>query len=128
MTNRVVLAVLALVLGAIGAGAVVDPAAFYQSFGIVVAGQPELASELRGTGSAMLLLGLAVAAGAIWTRWAFVSAVVALLVSLGYAVGRGISAIADGAPGDALIAAAVAELALAAAAAWVAVRTRPRSG
>lgn len=128
MINRVILILIAVVLGTIGVGAAVVPAAFYSSFGIEVAGNPGLASELRGTGVVMLLLGLCIAAGAVWTRWAFPSAVVALVVSLGYAVGRGLSAIADGVPSPALIGAAVVELLLAAAAAWVATRTRPTTG
>lgn len=126
MIERIILAVLALVLGVIGAGAAFAPALFYGSYGISVSGLPNLASELRGTGVALLLLAMAVAAGAVWRRWAFAAAVVAGLVALGYALGRGISAVADGAPDASIVAAAIIELVLAGAAAWVAVRTRPR--
>ena len=125
MTTRVILAALALVLGVIGTGAATAPAAFYESFGITVDGLPDLASELRGTGFALLLLALAIAAGAVWTRWAFPAAVAAGLVFLGYAIGRAVSAIADGAPASSIVVAGIAELVLAGAAAFVVVRTRP---
>lgn len=126
MIERIILALLALVLAVIGVGAAFVPAVFYVSYGISVAGLPELASELRGAGMALLLLAVAVATGAVWQRWAFAAAVVAGLVLLGYALGRGISVIADGTPNLAVVAAGVVELVLAGAAAWVAVRTRPR--
>jgi len=125
--ERGVLGLSALVLIVVGAGAAFAPAAFYAGFGIEVDGAPALASELRSTGVALLLLGLAVAAGAVWRRWTFPAAVVAALVLLGYAVGRVISGIVDGAPDGTLLVAGIAEFVLGAAAAWVAVRTRPRS-
>lgn len=125
MINRVILAALALVLGTIGAGSAFVPAAFYESFGISIDGLPDLASELRGTGVALLLIAVAIGVGAVWSRWAFPVAVAGGLVMLGYAVGRGISALADGVPSQAVILAGAVELVLAAAAAVVAVRTRP---
>lgn len=124
--ESVVLGLSALVLIVVGAGAAFAPAAFYAGFGIQVDGVPALASELRSTGVALLLLGLAVAVGAVWRRWMFVSAVVAALVLLGYAIGRVISGIVDGAPDSTLLVAGIAEFVLGAAAAWVAIRTRPR--
>jgi len=126
VVDRVVLAVLALVLGAIGAASAIAPAAFYDSFGIRVDGQAALANELRATGAALFLLALAITVGAVWTRWAFVSAVVGALVAAGYAGGRGISALVDGAPGESVVIAGIVELVLAVAAIGVAVRTRPR--
>lgn len=125
MINRVVLSVLALVLVVIGSGAALVPAVFYESYGIAIDGLPNLASELRGTGMTLLLLGVAVAVGAVWSRWAFASAVVALLVFLGFALGRGLAALTDGSPGEMVVVAAVTELVLALAAGWVAARTRP---
>lgn len=124
--DRAVLVVLGAVLAAIGAASLAVPAAFYSSFGIRVDGLPPLASELRATGGALLLLALAIAAGAVWTRWVFASAVLGALVAFGYAAGRGLSALLDGAAGDSMVIAGVVELILAAAAAVVAVRTRPR--
>jgi hypothetical protein len=122
----VVLGVSALVLIVVGAASAFVPAAFYAGYGIEV-DSPALASELRATGVALLLLGLAVAVGAIWRRWVFPAAVVAALVLVGYALGRIVSAVADGAPDASLAFAGAAELVLGAAAAVVAIRTRPRA-
>lgn len=124
--ERLVLGVSALVLIVVGAASAFTPALFYAGFGIEVEGSTALASELRATGVALLLLGLAVAVGAIWRRWVFPAAVVAALVLVGYAIGRIISAIADGAPDASVAFAGIAELVLGAAAAWVAIRNRPR--
>ncbi len=124
MINRVIIAALAVVLGVIGAGSVFAPGAFYESFGIDVAGAA-LSSELRGTGGSLVLIALAVGAGAIWQRWAFPAAIIGGLVMLGYALGRTVSVLADGVPGPSIVVAGVAELVLAAAAAFVVVRTRP---
>ena len=126
VVERIVLGLSALVLVVVGAAAAFAPDAFYAGFGFTVEGSPELASELRATGVALLLLGLAIAAGAAWSRWAFPAAVVAALVLIGYAIGRAISALADGAPVSSVVVAGVAELVLGLAAAWVAWRTRPR--
>jgi len=123
--ERAVLGLSALVLIVVGAASAFAPAAFYSGYGIDVESSA-LASELRATGVALLLLGLAVAVGAIWRRWVFPAAVVAALVLGGYALGRIISAVVDGTPDASLAVAGVAELALGVAAAWVAIRTRPR--
>lgn len=124
--ERVVLGASALVLIAVGAASAFAPAAFYAGYGIDV-DSSALASELRATGMVLLLLGLAVAVGAIWRRWVFPAAVVAALVLVGYALGRIVSAIADGAPDASLAFAGIAELVLGVAAAVVAIRTRPRA-
>ncbi len=124
--ERVILGLSALVLVVVGAGAAFAPDAFYAGFGFTATDSPELASELRATGVALLLLGLAVAIGAIRQRFAFPAAVVAALVLLGYAIGRGLSTLLDGAPASSVVVAGVAELVLGLAAAWVAWRTRPR--
>jgi hypothetical protein len=126
MINRFVLGALAVVLMAIGAGAAFAPGVFYASYDVSIDGLPNLASELRGTGGALFLLGFAVAAGAVWSTWAFPAAVIAGLVFAGYAFGRAISALADGMASEATVIAGVVEIALAIAAAWVIVRTRPR--
>lgn len=125
--ERVVLAASALVLIVVGAGAAFAPDAFYSSYGIDAGSSPELGSELRATGLALLLLGLAVASGAVWRRWAFPASVVAAVVLGGYALGRGLSALVDGVPLPAVVAAGVVELMLAAAAIGLVVRTRPRN-
>jgi len=125
--ERVVLGASALVLVVVGAASAFAPAAFYAGYGIQVVGSPALANELRAAGFALLLLGIAVAAGAIRRRWVFPSAVIAALVLVGYAVGRFISAIADGAPDASLAFAGAVELVLGVAAGWVAIRSRPRS-
>lgn len=127
VVERIVLGLSALVLIVVGAASASSPAAFYAGFDIEVNGSPALASELRATGVALLLLGLAVAAGATWRRWVFPSAVVAALVLVGYAIGRIVSALADGVPGASVAFAGVAELVLGLAAAWVAIRARPRA-
>lgn len=125
LVDRIVLAALALLLLAIGGGSAFVPGAFYESYGIDPAVSAELASELRGTGASLLLLGVAVAAGAAWTRWSFAAAVIGGIVMAGYAVGRGVSVALDGIPNEFVVAAGVVEVVFAVAAALVAVHTRP---
>lgn len=123
--DRVVLGTAALVLVAVGAGAALVPEVFYTGYGID-ATTTAVANELRAAGGALLLLGLLVGVGVMWSRAMFPAAVVAATVLLGYAIGRGISLLVDGMPTASMLVAGTTELVLGAAAAWVAVRTRPR--
>lgn len=124
--ERIVLGLAALTLISVGAGSTLAPVSFYASYGIDAGASPELASELRGMGLVLFLLGLVVASGAVWRTWTFPAAVVAAVVLAGYALGRTISALVDGTPVASVVAAGVVELVLGGASIWVAVRTRPR--
>lgn len=123
--ERIVLVTTALVLIGVGLGGALVPAAFYASYEIAVAGA-SLSSELRGVGAVLLLLGLAVAAGAVWMRWAFPSAVIGAIVGLGLALGRTVALLVDGVPASTILVAGAVEAVLGAACAWVAIRRRPR--
>lgn len=95
LVERIVLGTSTLVLVGVGLGGVLAPAAFYASYDIAVAGAVSLSSELRGVGSALVLSGLAIAAGGVWVRWAFPSAIVSAFVLLGFALGRIVSLLVD---------------------------------
>ena len=90
--DRVVLGAAGLVLIAVGGGSMAVPEAFYADFGIDVS-TAELASQLRASGVALLLLGVLVGSGGVWRRVQFPAAVVGALVLLGYAAGRVLSEI-----------------------------------
>lgn len=126
LVERIVLGASTLVLVGVGLGGVLAPAAFYASYDIAVAGAVSLSSELRGVGSALVLSGLAIAAGAVWVRWAFPSAIVSAFVLLGFALGRIVSLLVDGVPTSTILAAGAVEVVLGAASTWVAIRRRPR--
>ena len=124
--ERVVLGAAATVLGAVGAGAVGAPNTFYAVYGIEVT-SPAVANELRAAGGALLLLGSTVGVGAVVGRAAFPAAVVASTVLLGYAAGRTVSLVIEGRASTGIRVAGITEVVLGTAAAWVAVRTRPRT-
>ena len=123
--ERTVLGLSALLLLGVGLGSLLAQDAFYESYDIAVDGAVSLSSELRGVGAALVLSGLATAAGAVWVRWAFTSAMVGAVVLLGYASGRFVSLLVDGVPTSATLAAGAVEAVLGAASAWVAVRRGP---
>ena len=123
---RTVLGASAVALIVIGGGATFATSAFYGSYGIDATGSVELASELRGIGMALLLLGMAIGVAVVRVRWVFPAAVAAAAVMLGFAVGRAGAAVLDGLPATSMVVAGVVELILGLAAAWVAVRNRPR--
>ena len=124
--ERVVLGAGAVVLVSVGVGSAFVPEAFYTDYGVDVS-TVELANELRAAGMALLLLGLLVAAGAVWHRARFPAAVIAATVFLGYALGRGVSLLVDGAPEGSVLRAGFVEAALGLGAVWVALRARPRA-
>jgi hypothetical protein len=88
LVDRIILGVAALVLIAIGFSATFTTVAFDAGYDIQVTGSPELASELRALGMALLLLGLAIAVAVVRVAWVFPAAVATAAVALGLAVGR----------------------------------------
>lgn len=124
--ERVVVGLSALVLIAVGSGAAIAPAAFYESYGIDVVGLPALANELRATGVALALLGIATAAAVLARRAEREAAAVAAIVLLGYAIGRSLSWVVDGPASSSLLVAAIAEAVLGAASLVVAIRVARR--
>ena len=125
LVERAVLGMSALVLLGVGLGGLLAQEAFYEGYDIAVDGAVSLASELRGVGAALALSGLATAAGAASTRWAFPSAMVGAFVLLGYASGRLVSLLVDGVPTSAILAAGAVEVVLGTSSAVVAVRHTP---
>ncbi|MGV2984517.1 DUF4345 domain-containing protein [Microbacterium sp. AGC85] len=123
--ERVILGITALIVVIIGLGGLIAPSVFYVSYEIRVTGE-NLSNELRAVGAALTLLGLAVAAGAIWRDWSFSAALIGALVGIGFAVGRVVSLLVDGIPVASIVGAGAVEAVFGVACAWVAVRRRPR--
>lgn len=123
--ERVILGITALIVVIIGLGGLIAPSVFYTSYEIRVTGE-NLSNELRAVGAALTLLGLAVAAGAIWRTWSFSAALIGALVGIGFAVGRVVSLLVDGIPVASIVGAGAVEAVFGVACAWVAVRRRPR--
>ena len=127
LLHRIVLVVAGLILIAVGAGAAFAPDAFYLSYGIVLDDGPSLRSELRAAGSALLLVGVTVGAGAFTTRLTTASTLIGAIVLLGYSGGRLLSWAVDGAPSFAFAVAGAVELAVGAVCVWMLVRRLRRS-
>lgn len=107
-----VLSVSGMIAIAFGAAILFAPEAFYATYGITLGNDASQLSETRASGGALLGMGLVIVSGAIWSKLAFASAVVASAVYSSYGLSRLVSIAMDGAPDDSLVAAAAFELAI----------------
>ena len=122
---KAILVVAGLIGLGVGAGIVLDPAAFHAGSGIVTGTAPGLLSELRGAGALILGVGLLALAGTILPRLAFPAALVSTLAFLGYGSGRLLSVAMDGFPGAPLLWITGIELAVGLACAYAVTRLSP---
>ena len=108
------LVLLASGLTAIGIGSaiLVVPADFHATYGIELASDASLASEIRAPGGALLATGLLMLAGVFVAKFAFASTAIAAAVYLSYGLSRLVSMAIDGLPDGGLVAAAAFELAV----------------
>lgn len=113
----------------IGAFILVAPQAFYASYGITLAPDPNMLSELRGPGAGLAALGGLMLAGLARPGIAPVALAAALAVYLAFPVGRLVSLALDGVPGGSVLGALAIEIAIAAlllaAFGWRRSTTRP---
>ena len=122
--TRTVLAVSGFVAATFGAIILLDPMAFYATYGIDLAGQTGLLNELRASGGSLLAIGLMILSGAFISRFAGYALLVSSLTFLSYAVSRGLAVLLDGMPGQGFILAAAIELAIGALCLGIIVKSR----
>ena len=107
--RRLVLGAAGIIALGIGLAILSDPSGFYAGYGVDIGADPNLRSELRAPGANLAVLGAIILAGAVWSVWARISAILGAAVFLAYGVGRVVSMALDGYPGQGLVEAAVIE-------------------
>ena len=108
--QKTVLGVAGFTALAIGAFILIEPYAFYASYGITLAADPNLLSELRGPAANLTALGAVMLAGLFRPSLARISSAIALIVFLAFPVGRVFSIALDGVPSDSVLAALAIEI------------------
>ncbi|MEQ9366686.1 MAG: DUF4345 domain-containing protein [Leptospirales bacterium] len=103
MVLKIILSVSGLVAIGVGLGILFFPVAFYATNEIALAGQISLLSEVRGSGGAILGVGLLVFAGAFIARLRFSAVLISTVLYLSYGASRILSAILDGVPAEGLV-------------------------
>lgn len=107
----VVLAILGLFLTGVGAMRLMNPVKTYaKSSGIELAKDVDLLNEMRGVSALMMLGGIMIGLGALLPEMTFSSFVVAILIFIGFAIGRFVGMVSDGKPNKQIIQGIVFEL------------------
>ena len=103
-------------LTALGIGGMITfaPHAFYASYGITLADDPSLLSELRAPGAGLTALGILMLAGIWRSALAQLAVAVTLVVFLAFPAGRFVGLAVDGMPSSGIIGALILEIAIAA--------------
>lgn len=124
---KLVLSASGLIAIGIGGAILFMPAEFYAMYGIELANDASLASEIRAPGAALLVSGLLMLAGVFVAKFAFVSTVIATAVYSSYGLSRLFSMAVDGMPDSGLVEAAAFELFIAATCLFALQRYRLRA-
>lgn len=110
--QRTIIGVAGLIAAGIGIAITVAPNAFYGGYGISIAADPNLLSELRAPGANLATLGMIMIVGAIRSNWFNLSRILAISVFFAFAVGRLVSWGIDGTPNASIIIALAIEVAI----------------
>jgi hypothetical protein len=121
---KVILFVAGLIAISIGGMVLVQPAAFYATSGIDLAGNVSLLNEIRASGGALLAAGILILSGAFVASLTFTAVVVASLLYLSYGLSRILSFTIDGMPSESLVQAAALEVVIGVLCVYVFVRYR----
>ncbi len=114
--NIVLLAISGLLLSVVGTLRLSNPIKNYlKNSGITLAQDVHLLSEMRGVSAVMLMGGLLILAGIFIPKLMVASFLVAVLLFLGFAVGRIIGLKVDGKPNQLILQGLVSEIVLGAA-------------
>jgi len=113
MFERIVLGVAGVSAFTIGGFIALEPHTFYSSYGIALADDPNLLSELRGPGANLAVLGVLMLAGLFYQPLSKASIIVAKIVFFAFPLGRVIGIFADGMPSEAILAVLAVEVAIA---------------
>lgn len=98
---------------AIGISILMEPYAFYSSYGIILPDSPSLMSELRGTAVCLATSGIIILAGIFYKPMTHTSAIIAMMVFLSLTIGRFVSIAVDGLPSDGILGALIIEFLIA---------------
>ena len=109
-TLRLLLSISGLIGVAIGASILLAPAQFHGTHGIELGADPNLLSEVRAPGRALLVLGSLMLAGVFVKSFTFASTLIAAAVYLAYGASRLLSMGLDGVPDAGLLGATAIEL------------------
>lgn len=95
----IVLSLSALLLIFVGISRLSNPIkTFFKNSGIQLANDASLLNEMRGQSSVMLFAGIIILLGTVSTKLSFTSHIVAILIFMGFVIGRLISLKFDGKP------------------------------
>jgi len=109
----VILALSALLLVFVGIGRLSNPIKTYlKNSGIKLENEASLLNEMRGVSSVMLFAGIIIALGTFIEKLALTSHIVAILIFIGFLIGRLISLKADGKPSKQITQGIIFELVL----------------
>ncbi len=107
----VILSLSGLMLLFVGAMRLSNPIQTYlKNSGIKLENNADMLNEMRGVSAVMLLGGILILLGVFITQFTFTSFVVAILIFLGFALGRLLSMSLDGKPNKQLIQGLIFEL------------------
>ena len=113
LVNRLqttLLTITGLIALSIGSLIAMDPMDFYSSYGITLAGNTDMLSELRAPGANLAVLGAVILMGAWRKSMRQVSLLIGLIVFGAFAAGRFLGLLTDGIPSDKVLAALLIEL------------------
>jgi hypothetical protein len=114
MMEKAATAVSGITAFGIGAAILTAPHAFYASYGITLAADPSLLSELRAPAAGLAALGSLILAGLWKAALAPLSVTLALTVFLAFPAGRLLGLAIDGVPSDGILGALAIEVVIAA--------------
>ena len=112
--QKIALGVAGITALGIGASILIAPYAFYASYGIVLAPNPSLLSELRALGAGLAAFGAVMLAGIVKPALRQAAVVAALTIFVAFPAGRVLGLVADGIPSSGILGALVLELVIAA--------------
>lgn len=113
IVNIVALSISGLLLLTVGTLRLSNPIKNYsKNSGIELENEINLLNEVRGVSALMLIGGITILLGTIVTKLTFTSHAIAILIFLGFAVGRLISIGQDGKPNKLIIQGLISELVL----------------
>ena len=112
ITERVFLTLSGVIAAGIGIAIWTVPSEFYGSYGIELAGDVNLINELKAPAGVLFVAGLLILKGAIRRRSTTASMTVAAVLYLSFGASRLFSFVVDGMPNDAIVSAAILEIAL----------------
>ncbi len=112
--QKIALAIAGFTATLIGAFITFAPQAFYHGYGIEIASDPNMLSELRAPGAGLFALGMLMLSGLTRASMLPIALAAGLTVYLGFPAGRIVSLIVDGVPSASVIGALGIEVVIAA--------------